>query len=136
MNTEQNDDVRPNMDEGLGRRGEMEIHDDVEDEYYEAQECEVDNDNQQYPELDDLIEDTNMDDIQNDDPNTFSNNIDGLQTNFIDVEDDEGENEDDYNTTLEGWCSKNNIKYLQEHMNIDKDTLDGIVVDDNVNKDF
>lgn len=77
-----------------------------------------------------------MDDIQKDDPNTSSNNIDGIQTYFIDVEDDEGEDEDEYNTTLAGWCSKNNIKYLQAHMNIDKDELDDIVVDNNVNEDF
>ena len=33
--------------------------------------------------------------------------------------------------------SKNNIKYLKEYMNIDNDTLDDIVVDNNVNeKDF
>ena len=77
-----------------------------------------------------------MDGIQNDDPNTSSNNIDGLQTNFIDVEDDEGEDEDEYNTNLAGWCSKNNIKYLQEHMNIDNDALDDIVANNNVNEDF
>ena len=139
MNTEWNNDGQPNIDEGLGSREEMEIHDDVEDEYVEAQECEVDNNNQQYTELDDLIEDNNMDDIENVDPNASSNNIDGVQTYFIDVEDaedDEGEDEDEYNTTLAGWCNKNNINYLQEHMNIDKDTLDDIVADNNVNEDF
>ena len=77
-----------------------------------------------------------MDDIENVDPNAFSNNIDGVQTYFIDVKDDEGEDEDEYNTTLVGWCSKNNIKYVQEHMNIDKDALDGIDADNNVNEDF
>ena len=66
-----------------------------------------------------------MDDIENGDPNTSGNNIYGLQTNFIDVEDDEGEDEYDYKTT-----------YLQEHMNIDKYTLDGIVENNKVNGDF
>jgi len=77
-----------------------------------------------------------MDDIENVDPNASSNNIDGVQTYFIDVEDDEGEDEDEYNTTLVGWCNKNNINYLQEHMNIDKDTLDDIVAYNNVNEEF
>ena len=80
--------------------------------------------------------DNNMDDIENDDPNTFGNNIYGLQTNFINAKDDEGEEKDDCNTTLVEWCSKNNIKYLQGHMNIDKVTLNDIVVNNNVNEDF
>jgi len=46
MNTDKNNDGQQNIDEGLGSREEMEIHDDVEDEYVEAQECEVDNNNQ------------------------------------------------------------------------------------------
>jgi len=40
------------------------------------------------------------------------------------------------NSTLAGWCSKNNINYLQEHMNIHKDAMDEIIVDNNVNEDF
>ena len=67
-----------------------------------------------------------MDGIENDDPNTFGNNIDGLQSNFNDDEDDAGQDEDD-----------DNIKYLKEHMNIDNDKLDDIVADNNVNdQDF
>ena len=44
MNTEKNIDIQQNMNEGLGNREEMVIHDDVEYEYVEEQECEVDND--------------------------------------------------------------------------------------------
>lgn len=72
-----------------------------------------------------------MDDIQNDDPNTSGNIINGLQNDFIDAKYDESEDEDEYNTTLTGWCNKNNIKYLQEHMNIDMDALDDIFADNN-----
>ena len=71
--------------------------------------------------------------IKDFDPNASSNNINGLQSNFINDEDYAGEDEDDYNTTLAIWCSQNNIKYLQEHVNINKDTLDEIVADNNVN---
>ena len=41
-----------------------------------------------------------MDDIENDDPNASSNNINGLQSNFIDDEDYASEDEDYCNTTL------------------------------------
>jgi hypothetical protein len=34
------------------------------------------------------MEDNNMDGIENDDPNTYGNNMDGLQSNFNDDEDD------------------------------------------------
>ena len=37
---------------------------------------------------------------------------------------------------LAGWCSKNNIRHLQEHMNIDKETLEDLDADYNVNEDF
>ena len=78
-----------------------------------------------------------MNDIENDDPNTSRNNIDGLDSNFIDDEDGVGEDKDDFNTTIDGWCGKNNIKFLQEHVNIKKDTMDGIIVDNNANdQDF
>ena len=63
-----------------------------------------------------------MDGIENDDPNKFGNNMDVVQSNFNDYEDDEGQDEDD-----------DNIDYLKEHMNIDNDTLDDIVADNNVN---
>jgi hypothetical protein len=67
-----------------------------------------------------------MDGIENDDLDTSGNNIDGLQSNYNDDEDDAGQDEEE-----------DNIKYLKEHMNIDNDTLDNIVVDNNVNeKDF
>ena len=117
----------------------MDIHDHVEYEHVEAQECKVDNyeniplvicrsrdrgasshndqlddtighEKKQNPQLDDIIKDTNLDDIENDDPNTFGNNIDDLQSNFINDEDDADANEDDYNTILVGWSSNNNIK--------------------------
>ena len=39
--------------------------------------------------------------------------VTNVETNFIDTEYDESEYEDDYNTTLVGWCSKNNIRYLK-----------------------
>ena len=69
--------------------------------------------------------------------NTSNNNIlDGLGTHFIDAEDDEGEDEDDYNTTFIGWCSKNNIMYLKENMSIDNKALNDIVADNNANEDF
>jgi hypothetical protein len=119
VDTEKNNDGQQNEREGLENIEEIDIHDDVEDGYVQAQE-----DNN--PELDDVMEDNNMDGIENDDPNTSGNNIDGLQSNFNDDEDDAGQDEDD-----------DNIKYLKEHMNIDNDTLDDIVADNNVNdQDF
>lgn len=64
--------------------------------------------------------------MENDNPNTSSNHIDGLQSNFNDDEDDAGQDEDD-----------DNINYLKENMNIDNNTLDDIVADNNVNdQDF
>ena len=63
-----------------------------------------------------------MDGIENDDPNTSSNNMDALQSNFNDDEDYASQDEND-----------DKIKYLKEHINIDNDTLDDIIVDDNVN---
>ena len=43
---------------------------------------------------------------------------------------------DYYNSTLAGWFSKNNIRYLQEHMNIDKEKLEDLDAYYNVNEDF
>ena len=60
---------------------------------------------------------------KNNDPNTFGNNMDAPQSNFNDDEDVVGQDEDD-----------DNIKYLKEHMNIENDTLDDIVADNNVNE--
>ena len=78
-----------------------------------------------------------MDDIQNDYQNISSNiNISIMVTKIVDSEYDECEDEDDYNIILERWCNKNRIKYLQEYMNIDKEALDDIDADNNVNKDF
>jgi hypothetical protein len=120
VDIEKNNDAQQNERDGLENIEEINIHDDVEDGYVQAQE-----DNN--PELDDFMEDNNMDGIENDDPNyTFGNNIDGLQSNFNDDEDDADQEEDD-----------DNIKYLKEHMNIDSDKLDDIVADNNVNdQDF
>ena len=120
VDIEQNNDGQQNEREGLDNIEQIDIHDDVEDGYVHAQE-----DNN--PKLDDVIENNNMDGIENDDPNTSGNNMDALQSNFIDDdEDDVGQDEDDDNT-----------KYLKEHMNIDNDTLDDIVANNNVNeKDF
>ena len=56
---------------------EIGIHDDVEDGYVQAQE-----DNN--PELDDIMEDNNMVGIENDDPNTSCNKMEGLLSNFND----------------------------------------------------
>ena len=67
-----------------------------------------------------------MDGIENDDPNTSSNDMGALQSNFNDDEDDEGQDVDD-----------DKINYLKEHMNIHNDTLHDIVADNNVNdQDF
>jgi hypothetical protein len=120
VNIEKNNDVQQNERYGLENIEEINILDDVEDGYVQAQE-----DNN--PELDDFMEDNNMDDIENDDLNyTSGKNIDGLQSNFNDDEDDADQEEDD-----------DNIKYLKEHMNIDNDKLDDIVADSNVNdQDF
>ena len=74
------------------------------------------------PELDTVMEENNMDGIENDDPNTFVNNMDDVHSNVNDDEDDAGQDEDD-----------DNIDYLKEHTNIDNDTLDDIVEDNNVN---
>jgi hypothetical protein len=62
------------------------------------------------------MDDENMDGIENYDPNTSSNNMDGLQSNFNDDKYDVGQDEDD-----------DNINYLKYHMNSDNDTLDDIV---------
>jgi hypothetical protein len=120
VDIEHNNDVQQNERDGLENIEEINIHDDVEDGYVQAQE-----DNN--PELDDFMEYNNMDGIENDDTNyTSGNNIDGLQSNFNDDEDDADQEEDD-----------DNIKYLKEHMNIDNDKLDDIVADNNVNdQDF
>ena len=67
-----------------------------------------------------------MDGIENDDPNTFVNNMDDVHSNFNDDEDDAGQDEDD-----------DNINYLKDHMNIDNDILDDIVADNDCNdQDF
>lgn len=67
-----------------------------------------------------------MDGIENDDPNTFCNNMDGLQSYCNDDEDDASQDEDD-----------DTINYLKYHMNIDNDTLNDIVADNDVNdQDF
>ena len=63
-------------------------------------------------------------------------NVADLKTNFIDTKYGESEDEDDYNTTLAWCCSNNTIRYLQEHMNIEKETLEDLNADYNVNKDF
>jgi hypothetical protein len=88
VDIEKNNDGQQNEREGLENIEEIDIHDDVEDGYVHAQ--------------DDVMEDNNMDGIENDDPNTSGNNIDGLQSNFNDDEDDVGQDEDD-----------DNIKYLK-----------------------
>ena len=116
VDTEQNNDGQQNEREGLENIEEIDIHDDVEDGYFQTQE-------DKNLKLDDVMEGNNMDGIENDDPNTSSNNIDGLLSYFSDDEDDAGQDEDD-----------DKIKYLKEHMNIDNDTLDAIIVDNNVNE--
>jgi hypothetical protein len=119
VDTNQKNDGKQNERKGLKNIEEIDIHDDVEDGYAQAQE-----DNN--PELDDVMEENNVDGIENDDPSTSGNNMDGLQSNFNDDEDDARQYEDD-----------DNINYLKVHMNIDNDTLDGIVADNDVNyQDF
>ena len=72
------------------------------------------------------MEDNNMDGIENDDPNTSSNTMDGLQSDFNDGEDDAIQDEDD-----------DKINYLKYHMGIDNDPLDVVVADNDVNdQDF
>ena len=71
------------------------------------------------------MEATNMDGIENDDPNTSGNNMDVLQSDFNDDEDDVGQDEDD-----------DNINYLKDHMNIENDTLDDIVEDNYINDQY
>jgi hypothetical protein len=51
------------------------------------------------------MEDNNIDGIENDDLNTYGNNIDGLQSNFNDYEYGASQDEDG-----------DNIKYLKEHI--------------------
>ena len=53
-----------------------------------------------------------MDDIENDHPNTFGNNMNVVQSNFNDDEDDAGQDDDD-----------DKISHLKEHMNIDNDNV-------------
>ena len=67
-----------------------------------------------------------MEGIKNDDPNTSGNNMDGFKLDFNDDEDDASQDEAD-----------DNINYLKDHMDIENDTLDDIVVDNDVNdQDF
>jgi len=119
MDTKKRNDGQKNERELLENIEEIDIHDDVEDGYVQAQE-----DNN--IELDDVMEDNNIDCIENDDPNTFCNNTDGLQSYFNDDEDDQSQDEDD-----------DNINYLKYNINIDNDTLDDIVAENDVNdQDF
>ena len=115
VDTEHDNGGQQNEREGLESIEEIDIHDNVEDGYVQAQE-----DNN--PELDDVVEYNNMDGIENDDPNASVNNMDDVQSNFNDDEDDVGQDEDD-----------DNIDYLKEHTNIDNYTLDDIFADNNVN---
>ena len=116
VDTKHDNGGQQNEREGLENIEEIEVHDDVEDSYVHAQ---LEDNNL---ELDNVMEENNMDGIENDDPNTFVNNMDDVHLNFNDDEDDAGQDEDD-----------DNIDYLKEHMNIDNDTLDDIVADNNVN---
>jgi hypothetical protein len=109
--------VANKMRERLENIKEIEIHDDVEDSYVQAQ---VEDNNQ---ELDDVMEENNMDGIENDDPNKSGNNMDDVQSNFNDDEDDAGQDEDD-----------DKINYLKEDMIIDNDTMDDNVSNNNVNE--
>lgn len=68
----------------------------------------------------------NIDGIENDNTDTFGNNMDGLQENFNDDKYDVSQDEHD-----------DNINYLKDHMDIDNDTLDEIVAENDVNhQDF
>ena len=116
VDIEHNNGVQQNEKERLENIEEIEIYDDVEDSYVQAQ---LEDNN---PKLDDVMEENNMDGIEIDDPNTFGKNMDDVQSNFNDDEDDAGQDEVD-----------DKINFLKEHMNIDNDTLDDIVADHNVN---
>ena len=78
VHTQQNNDGQQNERDGLIENiKEIDIHDDVENGYVQAQEG------------------NNMNGIENDDLNTSSNNIGGLQSNFNGDEDDVGQYMDD-----------------------------------------
>ena len=124
------------------------IHDDVQVEEVLVEEYEDDNDDN-FPlaiwrsrirgaySAYDIMEEYNMDDIKRNDENRSGDiHVTDLEINFIDTEYNECEDEDNYNTTLVGWCSKNNIRYLKEHMNIHKETLEDINTYYNINEDF
>ena len=84
VDTKHKNGGQQNEREGLENIEEIEIHDDVEDSYVQAQ---LEDNN---PQLDDVMEENNMDGIENDDPNTYGNNMDVVQSNFNDDEDDAG----------------------------------------------
>ena len=131
MNIEQNNDIQPIPDERLENNEEMTTHGDVQDEDVQTQE---DEDEDVQAQHDNIFHAINKHDTELDDPE-LDENKDGANQ-FDDMELEESEDEDDYNTTLAGWCRKNNIKNLHDHTNIDKKSLDDIYADNNVNEGF
>lgn len=162
INTEKSNDDQPNIVQESGNIEQIGINDDVQPEDCELDDGDniplavwtsrargvfsqndkldeaIHHDNQQFPKANDLIEEGNIDDIQYEDQINRSGNTDIFddETTFIDTEYDEGEDEDDHNMTLAEWFRKSNINFLQEHMNIDKEALEDIDADDNINEDF
>ena len=126
MNIEQNNDIQPIPDERLENNEEMTTHGDVQDEDVQTQE---DEDEYVQAQHDNIFHAINQHDLELDENQYGANQLDDLEL-------EESEDEDDYNTTLARWCRKNNIKNLQDHINIDKESLDDIYVDNNVNEDF
>ena len=75
VDTEHDNGGQQNEREGLENIEEIEVHDDVEDSYVQAQ---LEDNN---PKLDNVMEENNMDGIENDDPNTSVNNMDDVHSN-------------------------------------------------------
>ena len=130
IDTEKTNDDQPNIVEGE----QIGIHDDVQVEEDLVEECEDDNDDNiplaiwrsrvigasskdAIMEEDDIMEEDNMDDIESNDENRSGDiHVTDLETNFIDTEYDESEDEDDYNTTLAGWCNDQVVMLYVEVM--------------------
>ena len=126
MNIEQNNDIQPIPDERLENNEEMTTHGDAQDEDVQTQEDEYEDVQAQH---DNIFHAINQHDPELDENRDGANKLDDLEL-------EESEDEDDYNTTLARWCKNNNIKNLQDHINIDNEAFDDIYSDNNVNQDF
>ena len=120
----------------LENNEEMTTHGDVQDEYVQTQEDEDEEVQEQHDNIFHAINqhDSQLYDLELDDPE-LDENQDGANQ-LDDMELEESEDEEDYSTTLAGWCRNINIKNLQDHINIDKEALADIYANNNVNEDF